>query len=145
MVDVNTFLTTLYVMVDDFCHSRPQKERLSGPDASLSPSEVITLAIFARWSRFGSERDFYRYAKSNLHDAFPTTLPDRSQFNRCVRSQAGLIEEVALHLAGMMEAQRRSPYEALDASAMPVREAKRRGAGWLAGQADIGWSNSLGW
>ncbi len=91
MVDVNTFLTTLYVMVDDFCHSRPQKERLSGPDASLSPSEVITLAIFARWSRFGSERDFYRYAKSNLHDAFPTTLPDRSQFNRCVRSQAGLI------------------------------------------------------
>jgi hypothetical protein len=144
MVDVNTFLTTLYVMVDDFCHSRPQKERLSGPDASLSPSEVVTLAIFARWSRFGSERDFYRYAKSNLQDAFPT-LPDRSQFNRCARSHAGLIEEVALHLADMMEAQRRSPYEALDASAMPVREAKRRGAGWLAGQADIGWSNSLGW
>ncbi len=28
---------------------------------------------------------------------------------------------------------------------MPVRDAKRRGAGWLAGQADIGWSNSLGW
>jgi hypothetical protein len=44
----------------------------------------------------------------------------------------------------MMEAQR-CPYEVLDASAMPVRDAKRRGAGWLAGQADIGWSNSLGW
>ena len=28
---------------------------------------------------------------------------------------------------------------------MPVRDAKRRGAGWLAGYADIGWSNSLGW
>jgi hypothetical protein len=28
---------------------------------------------------------------------------------------------------------------------MPVRDVKRRGAGWLAGYADIGWSNSLGW
>ncbi len=37
-------------------------------------------------------------------------------------------------------------YEALDVSAMPVRDAKRRGGGgWLAGYADIDWSNSLGW
>jgi len=38
----------------------------------------------------------------------------------------------------------RCSYEALDSSAMPVRDAKRRGEGWLAGFADIGWSNSLG-
>jgi len=143
MLEVDTFLTALYVMVDDFCHSRPQKERLSGPDASLSPSEVITLAIFSRWSRFSSERDFYRYATDYLRDAFPT-LPNRSQFNRLVRSQVKLIEEVALHLARVMKAQS-CPYQALDSSAMPVRDAKRRGAGWLAGEADIGWSNSLGW
>ena len=129
--------------MDDFCHSRPQKEQLPGPDASLSPSEVITLAIFSRWSRFSSERDFYRYATGYLQDAFPA-LPDRSQFNRLVRSCVGLLEEVALHLARAMEAQN-LPYQALDSSAMPVRDAKRRGAGWLAGQADIGWSNSLGW
>jgi hypothetical protein len=143
MLDVDTFLTALYVMVDDFCHSRPQNEQLSGPDASLSPSEVITLAIFSRWSRFSSERDFYRYATGYLQDAFPT-LPDRSQFNRLVRSQVKLIEEVALHLATAMEPQS-CPYQALDSSAMPIRDAKRRGAGWLAGEADIGWSNSLGW
>jgi hypothetical protein len=142
MLDVDTFLTTLYVMVDDFCHSQPPK-RNPGPEASLSESEVITLAIFARWNRFASERDFYRYAEANLQDAFPT-LPDRSQFNRLVRSQVGLIEEVALHLATAMEAQS-CPYQALDSSAMPVRDAKRRGEGWLAGQADIGWSNRLGW
>jgi hypothetical protein len=28
---------------------------------------------------------------------------------------------------------------------MLVRDAKRRGEGWLAGLSDIGWSNSLGW
>ena len=143
MVDVDTFLTILYVMVDDFCQSRAQKEQHPGPDASLSPSEVITLAIFARWARFTSERDFYRYASARLIGAFPS-LPDRSQFNRLVRHSLGLIEEIALHLADMMETQR-CPYQALDSSAMPVRDAKRRGEGWLAGRADIGWSNSLGW
>jgi hypothetical protein len=147
MLDVDTFLTALYVMVDDFCHSQPPKRR-PGPQASLSESEVITLAIFARWGRFCGERDFYRYARRRLHDAFPT-LPDRSQFNRLVRSCVGLIEEVALHLALMpnarANAQGAACYEALDTSAMPVRDAKRRGEGWLAGYADIGWSNSLGW
>jgi hypothetical protein len=142
MVDVDTFLTALYVMVDDFCHSYRPKRR-AGPEPSLSESEVITLAIFARWSRFSSERDFYRYATGHLRGAFPT-LPDRSQFNRCVRACSELIEEMALHLAEVLDA-RECSYEALDSSAMPVRDAKRRGAGWLAGYADIGWSNSLGW
>ena len=135
MVDVDTFLTALYVMVDNFYKSRPRKLRRPGPDASLSPSEVITLAIFARFSRFASERDFYRYASSHLRQAFPT-LPDRSQFNRLVRFYAELIEEMALHLAEVMETQQR-PYQALDSSAMPIRDAKRRGSGWLAGSAEI--------
>jgi hypothetical protein len=142
MLNVDTFLTALYVMVDDFCHSHASK-RCPGPDASLSPSEVITLAIFARWSRFSSERDFYRYASGHLTEAFPT-LPDRSQFNRLVRPYPELIEQMALYLAGVLET-RECPYEALDSSAMPVRDAKRRGAGWLAGYADIGWSDILGW
>jgi len=51
---------------------------------------------------------------------------------------------MALHLAKVLEVGK-CPYEALDSSAMPVRDAKRRGAGWLAGLADIGWSNTLGW
>jgi hypothetical protein len=142
MVDIDTFLTALYVMIDDFCQSQPSK-RHPGPNASLSESEVVTLAIFARWGRFSSERDFYRYARSCLRDAFPT-LPERSQFNRLVRSQVGLIEDLISHLASLLGVRER-PYEALDSSAMPVRDAKRRGAGWLAGYADVGWSNSLGW
>src|SRR5215210_5297512 len=100
MLDVDTFLTTLYVTVDDFCQSRSPK-RKPGPEASLSASEVITLSIFARWSRFVSERDFYRYAEANLRDAFPT-LPDRSQFNRSVRSCAELIEAFNSHLVSLL-------------------------------------------
>src|SRR5215217_1939830 len=121
MLDVDTFLTALYVMVDDFRQSHPPTKR-PGPKASLSESEVITLAIFARWSRFASERDFYRYASGHLREAFPT-LPKRSQFNRAVRFHTELIEEVALHLAEevMEEDRDECPYEALDSSAMPVQ------------------------
>ena len=36
-------------------------------------------------------------------------------------------------------------YELLDSSGVATRDAKRRGAGWLAGQADSGWSTRLGW
>ena len=128
MVDVDTFLTTLYVITDDFYQAHPPPRR-PGPEASLCEGEVITLAIFARWSRFASERDFYRFACSNLREAFPT-LPNRSQFNRLVRFYADDIEKMALHLAQMTEDSKR-PYQALDVSALPVRDAKRRRT-WLA-------------
>jgi hypothetical protein len=64
-----------------------------------------------------------------------------------VRSRDNLIEAFALHLVSLLtDAQERS-YQALDSSAMPIRDCKRRGPGWLAGYANhIGWSNSsLGW
>jgi hypothetical protein len=119
MLDVDTFLTTLYVTVDDFCQSHAPQRR-PGPDASLCASEVITLSLLARWSRFASERDFYRYAQTNLTDAFPS-LPERSQFNRLVRSHTQLIEAFFLHLAALLEVPK-CPYEALDSSAMPTLE-----------------------
>jgi hypothetical protein len=143
MLDVDTFLTALYVMVDDLCQCHRIERSRPGPEASLCKSEVITLAVFGRWSRFASERDFYRYAEACLRGAFPT-LPDRSQFNRLVRFYADDIEAVAVKLAGIVEVGEH-PHQALDASAMPVRDVKRRGNGWLAGDADIGWSNSIGW
>jgi hypothetical protein len=143
MLDVDTFLTALYVMVDDLCHSHRTERSRPGPDASLCCSEVITLSIFGRWSRFASERDFYRYAQAHLKEAFPT-LPARSQFNRLVRFYAQDIEYIAVKLGQIIEGGEH-PYQALDASAMPIRDVKRRGHGWLAGYADIGWSNSLGW
>lgn len=143
MVDADTFLTALYVMADDFFKAALAPEKGPGPNASLTRSEVVTLAIFGQWTRFGSERDFYRYAKHRLRAAFPT-LPDRSQFNRLLRRHCEAINAFFLHLADVMQA-RRCPYQALDSSGVPTRDAKRRGAGWLPGQADIGWSNRLGW
>lgn len=144
MIDLETFLTTLYVMVDDFCQSKlGDKKPRPGPKASLQASEVITLAVFGQWVQIPSERAFYRYAEHHLKTAFPS-LPDRSQFNRLQRAYRDGISAFGLFLVALMKAQQCS-YEALDSTAAVTRDAKRRGTGWLAGQADIGWSNRLGW
>jgi hypothetical protein len=143
MVDVDTFLTILYVMADDFFKTTLPPESYPGPQAALSQSEVVTLALFGQWQCFGSERGFYRYAQRHLRAAFPS-LPTREQFNRQVRQQHAALVAFCLHLVRLLAAQR-CAYEALDSSGVPTRDAKRRGAGWLPGLADIGWSNRLGW
>jgi len=143
MVDVDTFLTILYVMVDDFCKASLPLEPHPGPQATLSRSAVVTLAMLGQWQGFGSERGFYRYAQRHLRAAFPQ-LPTREQFNRQVRQQHAALVAFFLHLVAPLAAQR-CLYEALDSSGVPTRDAKRRGAGWLPGLADIGWSNRLGW
>jgi Transposase DDE domain len=106
-------------------------------------SEVITLAVFGQWMQFQSERAFYRYAEQHVRGAFPH-LPDRAQFNRLMREHHEAITAFGLHLVERMQAQH-CLYEVLDSTAALTRDAKRRGLGWLAGQADIGWSNRLGW
>ena len=143
MVDIDTFLTTLYVMVDDFCMTQLTPDSRPGPKAALSRSEVVTLALCAQWQPFPSERAFYRYAQHHFRHAFPT-LPTREQFNRLQRRYQGAIVAFFLHLVHQLDVSQ-SPYEILDTSGVPTRDAKRRGRGWLPGLADIGWSNRLGW
>ena len=143
-MDQDIFLTTLYVMIDDFCQSHGFHEKhRPGPAASLSCSEVVTLAVFGQWVQFPSERAFYRYAVGHLRPAFPS-LPDREQFNRLQRLYRDAIVAFSLCLVQQIQAQQ-CLYEALDSSGIATRDAKRRGTGWLAGQADIGWSNRIGW
>ena len=143
MVDADTFLTALYVVVDDFCKAGLPPEPRPGPAPALSRSEVLTLGIFGQWHGFGSERGFYRYARRHLRPAFPA-LPAREQFNRHLRRHGAALLACLRHLAHLLRAGQ-APYEVLDSAAVPTRDAKRRGAGWLPGLADIGWSNRLGW
>src|SRR6266513_74742 len=106
MITVDTFLTTLYVMADDFSKTNLPPEPLHpGRVGALSRSEVISLAVFGQWGQFASERAFYRYALRHLRAAFPT-LPDREQFNRLQRQQRDVIVAFSLHLVDQLQAQR---------------------------------------
>ena len=102
MMDTDTFLTTLYVMVDDFCKYQFPPEKTPGPRPSLTRGEVVTLALFGQWSCFLSERGFYRYASHHLRPAFPT-LPYRGQFNRLMRRHYEAIVAFFRHLVAQLQ------------------------------------------
>jgi hypothetical protein len=142
-VDPDTFLTCLYVVVDECCKALPAAEPRPGPEPALAQSEVVTLAVFGQWGRFASERAFYRYANQCLRAAFPR-LRCRSELNRQIRAERDAIVAVGQALAERLGASDVT-YEVLDATAAPVRNSKRAGTGWLAGMASLGWSNRLSW
>ena len=73
MMDLDSFLVSLYVLVDDWWRERhhPSVPNKPGRPALLCESEVLTLAILSQWPRFRSERDFWRFACSHLRPYFP--------------------------------------------------------------------------
>jgi hypothetical protein len=102
-VDLDSFLVSLYVLVDDWWQAdHGQTPRGPGRPALLADSEVLTLAILAQWPRFRSERNFWRFAQAH-HGCYFPKLCTQSQFNRRVRAlepklqalQRTLAEEIA--------------------------------------------------
>jgi hypothetical protein len=89
MMDLDSFLISLYVHIDDWWRANRRQEgprhRGPGRPALLSDSEVLTLAILAQWPRFRSERDFWRFASLHLRPYFPN-LCSQSQLNRHIRA-----------------------------------------------------------
>ncbi len=125
MIDLDTFLTTLYVMVDDFAS-------LVFPSRSIlqdrwPPCNVV------RSSRWRCLDNGYSLRANGPFTATRSTI-----------CKQHAITIFGLYLVQLMQAQA-CLYEVLDSTAAVTRDAKRRGAGWLAGQADIGWSNRIGW
>ena len=122
-------------MVDDFCKASLPPEPHPGPQAALSRSEVVTLAIFGQWQGFGSERGFYRFAPRHLRAAC-AQVSTREQFNRQMRQHHEAVVAFFRFLVQRLVAQH-CVYEALDSAGVPTRDAKRRGAGWLTGSGPM--------
>jgi hypothetical protein len=137
MIDLDTFLTTRYVMIDDFCQSELEPEKPKpGRQASRGRSEVMALALFGQWVQFPSERAFDRDAEHHLRGAFPP-LPNRSQFNRLQRSARDEITTFARCVVQGLQA-RDTVYELLESTAAVTRDATRRGLGWLVRRISAG-------
>src|SRR5215217_8137532 len=100
MLDLDSFLVSLYVLVDDWWKLKHSSEPpRTGRPALLTDPEVITLAILAQWPRWRSERDFWRFAHAHLRPYFPN-LCSQSQLNRRVRSVAGWFISQSTSLSG---------------------------------------------
>jgi hypothetical protein len=138
MLDLDSFLVSLYVLVDDWWKLEHSSEPpRAGRPALLTDPEVITLAILAQWPRFRSERDFWRFAQAHLRPYFPN-LCSQSQLNRRVRSVEPDLRDfqraVARTLCGVSEV-----YHVLDTTLIPAMvrvRASRKGL--FAGQATFG-------
>lgn len=118
-MDLETFLVSLYVLVDDRQRANnPPSRRSPGRPVTMSDSEVLTLAILSQWPRWRSERDFWRFAKAHLRGYFPNLL-SQSQLNRRTCALAAelkaLQRDLALTLADASEV-----YHVLDTTLIPA-------------------------
>lgn len=138
-MDLDSFLVSLYVLIDDWWRERhpPAARKKPGRPALLSDSEVLTLAILAQWPRFRSERDFWRFASSHLRSYFPN-LVSQSQLNRRVRALEPELRGLQDEVAGML-ADPAAIYRIVDTTLVPalvrVRACRK---GLFAGQASFG-------
>lgn len=118
-LDLDTFLTALYTMVDDLYqeHCAGRKPTRRGRRPSLSDSEALTLAVCAQWSG-RSERGFIRYASEHWRGYFPNLL-SQSAYNRRVRDLSGVLTHLIGVVAERMGAYA-APYQALDCVPVPL-------------------------
>ncbi len=91
-IDLATFLTVVYCVVDDLYKSyfAPLKPRRPGPKVKMSDSEVLTVTLLAQWQQDRSEAGFVGYVRRKWHRFFPRML-SQSDFNRRARDLAGVL------------------------------------------------------
>jgi hypothetical protein len=122
-MDFDTFLVTVYSIVDDLCkeYIALYKPKRPGRGPEVSDSEVTTLSLLREWLGPASEREFTSWARSYLAAYFPRIL-SQSAMNRRVRdlgpllcALGPLIEERLHRELGV-----NGVYEALDAVPVPL-------------------------
>lgn len=122
MLDLDTFLVAVYVIVDELYQAwfAPRKPRRPGPRPHYSDSEIVTLALLAQYHPARSERAFLRFAAAHWAAAFPA-LPTQSTFNRRVRDLEGVLSALGPHLAQQVyELTGQTLYEVLDGTPVPL-------------------------
>jgi hypothetical protein len=140
-LDLETFLTGLYVLVDDLYqdHIQPQMPASGGPPARMSDSEVLCLGLAAQWRSgvpWKSKRGVIRYVHKHLRSLFPTLL-SQSAFNRRLRRLWGAFIMLQNRLADVLATS--EDFEVMDGFPIPIAHGARSfHPGFLADIARIG-------
>lgn len=148
-MDLDTFMTTLYVLIDDWYTGElsNRMKRHRGPKCKMSDSEVLTVAIAGQW-RCGvpwqSERGVVRYMLEHGCNWFPNML-NRSQFNQRVRNLWAALVWLQQHAANWLYVD--ELYECVDCTELPhcsLSQAASYRRHWLSGKLGRG-GNHGGW
>lgn len=94
-IDIETILTIIYVLIDDWYQSNSKKSRNGKPGCKpiFTDSEVMTLMLAGEYIPYPGELQFVGYIRANHHALFPNLL-SQSQFNRRARNLRKLVEEI---------------------------------------------------
>ena len=122
VIDLDTFLTTVYCTVSDLYQERfaQHKPVRRGRRPELSDDEVLTLAILSQWHDKRSERQFGEYVAKHWQSYFPRLL-SQSQLNRRLRDLAGVLSALGPMIAQRLSEQLgAATYEVLDGVPVPL-------------------------
>lgn len=148
-MDLDTFLTQLYVIVDDWYKAElaGQMTRRRGPVPKMSDSEVLTVALAGQW-RVGvpwrSERGVVRYMQAHGRSWFPNML-GHSQFNERVRCLWAVLVRLQQVVAQWLYVD--ELFETVDCTELPhcsLSQAASYDRHWLSGRLGRG-GNHGGW
>ena len=148
-MDLDTFLTTLYVVIDDWYKREMcvRMKRHGGPVLEMSDSEVLTVAIAGQWRDgvpWQSERGIVRYMLKHGRSWFPRMLK-RSQFNQRVRNLWAGFVCLQQELGEILSSD--AVYEVVDCTPVPhcsLGQAISHDRHWLSGKKGRG-GNHGGW
>ena len=148
-MDLETFFTELYVIVDDCykAHIAQHIHKHAGASAHLSDSEVLTIALAGQWRAgvpWTSERGVVRWVRAHGRGLFPTML-ERSAFNVRVRWLWGafiLLQQVV----GAWLSSAQDIYECVDSVPLPAfsnAQGLREPTHWL-WESQVGYGGTHG-
>jgi hypothetical protein len=142
-MDLDTFFTVLYVLVDDWYQAEiaANMRRRKGGRMKMSDSEVLTVGLAGQW-RIGvpwqSERGLVRYLQAHGRGWFPGML-QRSAFNLRLRQLWGALVQLQQVVAASLECET-DVFECVDSLPLPaysLGQAARESGHWL-------WQSTLG-
>jgi hypothetical protein len=99
--DMDTFVTALYVKVDDTLRDTPSLSVWRpkvGIVPKLSDAELVTMAVLQALLGFTSEARFLRHAQKHLRSWFPY-VPGQSGYNKRLRKSAAQLQALIRVLA----------------------------------------------
>jgi hypothetical protein len=98
-VDLNTFIVSVFCLIDDHLRGRHRSYRSRGPAPKLSDSEVITMEIVAEFLGIDTDKGIYHYFKRHYKEWFPTLCEvHRTTFARQAANLWKIKEQIWQHL-----------------------------------------------
>jgi hypothetical protein len=118
-MDLETFITAVFCLTDDFLRTQPQKLRQRGPAPTLADSEVLTIELAGAFLGIPTDQGLYRYFRRHHGRLFPAlTRVHRTTFTRQAANPWAVKHALWRHLlAGLVPAPR---LHLVDSAPVPV-------------------------